>query len=145
MACLQLADTFEVDQKWKEALTHVSSSPALWAHRLAFLLSLGPQLSLSTVLQCCVDSTMALARHAASIHAQAKRGTGAADKSAAPQQVSAGAQRAAELAVADAAVRHVALLLAIGQAGAALEPLQAATEWAAAPTVGVGAFPCSSH
>lgn len=123
-----------MDKKWAEALRHVSSSPALWTHRIAFLLSQGPQLSLDTILRCCIDSTMAQARHAASIHAQAKR-------TAAPQgshQSAAAALRDAELAVVDAAVRHLVLLQSFGRAGDALALLQAASEWAAAPAVGVG-------
>jgi hypothetical protein len=131
-----------IDQRWHEAVLSVPGSPALWSQYFAYLASQGRNSSIEALTTCCVDSTLALARHAATLSAPLAQARGAAD--AAPI-AGAAELSAAECAVVDAVLRHMVLLMTVGKAAEALPLLQAALEWAAFPATVLGAQPMRRH
>ena len=126
----------DLARKWRDAVSRVGGSPLLWSRYFGFLSSKGPVRVMDELGACCLDSTMALARHAAMI---ASTKLGAGDDIATHEAK----LRAAECAAADAVARHVASLLATGRPQAALPLLQAALEWAAFRASGIGVHPAT--
>jgi NRDE-2, necessary for RNA interference len=129
-SALQVLEHRELARKWQDALQRVPSSPQLWSQYFTFLASHDRQTSLRDLEACCVDSTMALAKQAAML-------------SHPPQgaSVDVPAQRQAERAAIDAAMRHVSLLFGSGATQRAVALLQASLEWAAFPCHTLGAHP----